>query len=294
MNSADAVGAIQATTPVTVAAAAGMATGDGVAVEATIDDVRLSIPTDAADGIELGEKIQIGLPFAAQAGDATASSIAGVVVYDNHNGSSTVPVITEDGILQIHTVIANADAPQRYDYPIDPPAGASLVQSPDGVVAVVTANGAPLTVFGDAWAKDANGDPVPTHYEVNGNTLTQVVETTEKTAFPVVADPSTGVYSYNCVLQNGSSYFLQPGTALNTCKGSYLQKYINGTKVQTIALTGYGTPANPQAFGTPECYIAIGVGVATVYGPGWLVRFLSGAIGYVASQGLPNITACRG
>lgn len=41
-----------------------------------------------------------------------------------------------------------------------------------------------------SWALDANGKPVPTHYEVNGTTLTQVVEHAAGTAYPVVADPS--------------------------------------------------------------------------------------------------------
>ncbi len=47
-----------------------------------------------------------------------------------------------------------------------------------------------LTTFDPAWAKDANGAPVPTRYEIEGNTLVQVVDFTADTAFPVVADPS--------------------------------------------------------------------------------------------------------
>ena len=82
---------------------------------------------------------------------------------------------------------------------------------------------------------------MPTHYEVHGTTLTQVVDFTEHTAFPVVADPTTtGVYSYNCVLTNGSSYFLKPGEKLSNCKGSYLKKYINGKNVLTVGLVYNG------------------------------------------------------
>jgi hypothetical protein len=36
---------------------------------------------------------------------------------------------------------------------------------------------------------------------------------------------ASSAYTYNCVLTNGSSYFLKPGTALTTCKGSRLQMY---------------------------------------------------------------------
>lgn len=48
------------------------------------------------------------------------------------------------------------------------------------------------------WAKDADGTPVPTYFEVSGGKLTQVVETTSEVRYPVVADPKLtygwGVY----------------------------------------------------------------------------------------------------
>lgn len=47
-----------------------------------------------------------------------------------------------------------------------------------------------VATIGAAWAVDANGTAVPTRYEIDGTTLTQVVETDAQTAFPVVADPS--------------------------------------------------------------------------------------------------------
>ncbi len=296
VNAVDAVTAIQGIAPESLSGLAATRSDSDTAAAATVEGGTVQVPVDPADGLSLGNSVQIGLPFAHHASDATDAQIPGVVAYDNKNGSTTVPLIKADGTLQINTVIKKASAPQRYDYPIDVPDGASLTRDANGTVAVVTADGSPLRVFGEAWAKDANGQDVPTHYEVRGNTLTQVVDVTEHTAFPVVADPTTGVYSYNCVLQNGSSYFIKPGTALSTCKGSRLQKYLNGRVVQTIPLTGYGYPANYRAFGTPECYIALSAGLAlSVYGvPGVLSKFLSGAIAYVASAALPPLTACRG
>jgi hypothetical protein len=47
-----------------------------------------------------------------------------------------------------------------------------------------------ITGFEAAWAKDANGAPVSTRYRLEGNTLVQVVDFDQNTAFPVVADPS--------------------------------------------------------------------------------------------------------
>ncbi|NLC98978.1 MAG: hypothetical protein GX678_07865 [Actinomycetales bacterium] len=48
----------------------------------------------------------------------------------------------------------------------------------------------PVAEIETPWAVDANGEPVETRFELDGNTLTQVIETNNNTAFPVVADPS--------------------------------------------------------------------------------------------------------
>ncbi|MGH1550722.1 hypothetical protein ACRAWB_16665 [Leifsonia poae] len=187
VNAADAVAAIQGVAPESLSDLAAVSRDSDTAAAATVEGGRVEVPVDPADGLSLGNSVQIGLPFAQQASDATDSQLPGVVAYDNKNGSTTVPLIKADGAVQINTVIDNASAPKRYDYPIDVPDWASLTQDANGTVAIVEADGSPLRVLGEAWAKDADGEAVPTHYEVRGNTLTQVVDFTDHTAFPVVA-----------------------------------------------------------------------------------------------------------
>lgn len=58
-----------------------------------------------------------------------------------------------------------------------------------GEVFVVDSQKRVTSAFDAAWAKDANGRPVPTRYRIEGSTLVQVVDFTPGTAFPVVADP---------------------------------------------------------------------------------------------------------
>ncbi|WP_405653545.1 hypothetical protein [Streptomyces sp. RK9] len=58
-----------------------------------------------------------------------------------------------------------------------------------GAVAAVAKNGTFLGGFAAPWAKDVHGNPIPTSYRIDGNTLIQSVQTTDSTAFPVVADP---------------------------------------------------------------------------------------------------------
>ncbi|WP_155885489.1 hypothetical protein [Cryocola sp. 340MFSha3.1] len=293
-NAVDAVAAIEKVAPAAVSEVARDSGDSGTSARMEVGDgTTVSVPLDARAGLHLdapaaAPDITIGLPFADRATAATGSQKAGVVVYDNNNGSSTVPVVHRDGTIQISTVIENAGAPTRYDYPIDVPADAALVEAPDGTVAVVAPDGAPLAVFGAAWAKDADGNPVPTHYRVTGNTLTQVVEHGERTVYPVVADPSTGVYSYNCVLTNGSSYFMAPGSALTNCKGSYLKKYINGAMVKSVALAYNGGGSAVKVTGAGWCIASLAGVAALAWNPltatgAWLLGTASTLLGAYGS-----------
>ncbi len=113
--------------------------------------------------------------------------------YDNGDGSSTVPVTKEDGGVQILTVINSAAAPRSYACGLALPDGAALHTSDDGAVYATTADDELVAAIAPAWAKDANGQAVATDYAISGNTVTQVVEPTASTAYPIVADPYLGV-----------------------------------------------------------------------------------------------------
>lgn len=103
--------------------------------------------------------------------------------------------------------------------------------------------------------------------------------------------PMTGNYEYNCVLSNGSSYFMAPGEALTNCHGSYLQKYLDGRQLSSISLTYGGVVAtNPPVgwvWGT-GCILSVASGVALVVFPPsgaiawWVTGSLTG-MGIVSS-----------
>ncbi|MDN4598799.1 hypothetical protein [Leifsonia virtsii] len=232
VNAADAVAAIQDVAPQAVAGAIAVGgTADAAVQASTADGVKVKVPVDAAAGVQAtlpGGSVSMGLPFAEQATDATASPVPGVVVYDNKNGSSTVPVVRADGTVQISTVIENAKAPKRYDYPVTVPEGQSLQLAPDGSAFVGRVDGQSSTVsavIAAPWAKDAEGNAVATHYEIGGNTLTQVVDFTPSTAFPVVADPSVTFGTYVVVtMSQATAQAINAGSA--------------GTAIALLALTG--------------------------------------------------------
>ncbi|MFI9230914.1 hypothetical protein [Streptomyces rimosus] len=96
---------------------------------------------------------------------------------------------TTDGGIRALAVLKDATAPREQRYDMGLPAGARLAKLDNGAVAAIAKNGTFLGGFATPWAKDANGNPVPTSFRVDGTTLVQSVRTTDSTAFPVVADP---------------------------------------------------------------------------------------------------------
>jgi len=174
------------------------ASADAV-IDQVVDGTSIEVPRDPADGVAIDSPtapaFSVGLPFAGKADDATL--LDGVVAYDNNNGTVTLPVVKDDGSVQVLTTIADANAPTRFEYKLDLPAGATLYVDEFGGAYVLDADGVSLiTSVAPAWATDANGQSVPTHYETTGSALVQIVEhSAAKTAYPVVADPWWG-YQY--------------------------------------------------------------------------------------------------
>lgn len=122
----------------------------------------------------------------------------------------------------------------------------------------------------------------------------QSAPATAQVAPSVAVQPaSTGDYEYICVGTDGSSYSMANGAPLSDCKGSYLQKYINGQQVDSISLTGTGAVASVPA-DKVQCVIWLGktargmvLGIVVVgAGPFTLAGFLT-----KVAVGAPNCTA---
>lgn len=142
----------------------------------------------------------------------------GTVVYDGTNGSANAVIPTESGV-QMVIAIANSEAPTRYDYKVDVPSGGHIEILEDGAV-ILDGSGALVTAVQAPWAKDANGAIVPTHFETDGRTLTQVVgHTNNSYAYPIIADPFwiPAWVMWACgigFLSGGASYYVGGGNSL--------------------------------------------------------------------------------
>lgn len=82
-----------------------------------------------------------------------------------------------------------------------------------------------------------------------------------------VAPAGTGDYEWMCVGIDGSIYSMAPGEPTSNCKGSYLQKYLDGRQLATynLAYNGNGSLADPEA---GSCVLSLAVeGAALVMSP---------------------------
>ena len=88
-------------------------------------------------------------------------------------------------------MITSQDAPTTYLYQFDLPEGTTIERDGQGLWFL---NGDEVVGgLAPAWAKDAEGREVPTGYEVDGTSVTQIVEHNSAFTCPVVADPWLGI-----------------------------------------------------------------------------------------------------
>lgn len=120
-------------------------------------------------------------------------ALNGNVIYTDPAGPvDTVAQPTLEGGARTFQVIKNATAPHEYTSVMQLPPGATLTPFDGDTVLVSSGTDENPVTHGliDApWARDANGNDVPTSYRIEGSKLIQVVDFTSTTAFPVVADP---------------------------------------------------------------------------------------------------------
>jgi hypothetical protein len=132
--------------------------------------------------------VRVSIPNADKAKPAVRMSNGGVT-YPGTGGSAQSVIPNKDG-FQLLTTIGNAEAPTRYTYLVNVPSGGKVEITENGNANVVSDTGKSMLIAPKAWAKDANGKSVPTHFETDGKSLTQVVEHTNGNyAYPIVADP---------------------------------------------------------------------------------------------------------
>ncbi len=158
-------------------------------------DITVVAPKTASGSVEVAlegvDSFSLGLP-----GSKSIPGIAGgdgTIVYPDAARSADLAVQpTNDGGVRTLVTIKDGSASKEWRFPLTLPEGATAELQSDGSVELTAETEGASIVIGriaPPWAKDANGEAVPTSYRVERTTLVQDVDFTEDTAFPVVADP---------------------------------------------------------------------------------------------------------
>ncbi len=151
-----------------------------------------------------GANIAIGLP----ATGAERSDNGLTTVYGGAVSASAIAVEpTRDGLRALIT-IQNSMAPERYAFPISGDA-ARLVNTGDGSVVAYDSSMAPIAMLAPAWARDAGGRAVPSHYELDGTTVIQVVEHRAGGTVVVVLG---GLFVWQALRDDGGGDHRPPGS----------------------------------------------------------------------------------
>jgi len=155
------------------------------------DDVELPEDADEPAVLSVGESaLEMSIPSSGEA-EAVDDSTA---VFSDGDASIAVQSTAEGMRALIH--IDSADAPERYEFEMGGDV-AALEPAPGGGVVALNADGEAIAIAPAPWAVDADGVDVPTHFEIEGTELIQVVEHRDGDfAYGIVADPWWNPFSW--------------------------------------------------------------------------------------------------
>ena len=185
-------------------------TPDGLVYD--VDSGAVTTPLEPSEPVKMtidGVDYAVALPVSADA--VLASDDPPAPTFDNNNGSST-SVVVKDDHLTFASILEDVSAPSHYSYDYSQ-MGELRQDLVDGAVSVWR-DGVMISSLYDPWAVDATGTSVPTHYVVDGSTLTQVVDhTAREYVYPIVADPTQ-------TLPGSNSYYSKIVLNINSGAGT--------------------------------------------------------------------------
>ncbi|MBD3943255.1 hypothetical protein IF188_16300 [Microbacterium sp. NEAU-LLC] len=179
----------------------------------TTADAALTIESGAGLIIELDSTFHD--PLRVDAGPVQTVEIAdeGTAVFASADYAVT-PLPQDDGSVQIVNVLESSAAPERFDYHLSSTSALTLEIQDTGSVLVLNAAGEFVGGVAPPWAFDATGAVVPTHFEVAGSTLSQVIDHQGRAyTYPISADPYLGHNLWGSITEGSANG--QPTVNLN-------------------------------------------------------------------------------
>lgn len=170
-------------------------------VDVELNDVRIVIPVNSSRPITLSNgrdrNLQMQLVIGSNGGIGRKVT-AGISSFEQNNGSLTVPIIKDDGSLQVTNIILDSAAPEEFEFDFKGNSDLKLVESSGQVFVLKSGNFAGALAL--PWARDALGRVVETHYSVSGTKVKQTVKhQTGNFAYPLVSDPWLGINLFSSI-----------------------------------------------------------------------------------------------
>ncbi|WP_158297050.1 hypothetical protein [Zhihengliuella sp. ISTPL4] len=244
--------------------------GDNDAVESMLEQAEMigvgaPTPTHADPAVlhENGGAITADLPagdLRVSLGDATGSgSISRSGQYTLAHGSSVTYAVShpDDRKTRFAAILdSTTDGPPEWTFEHD----IRLTLLDNGTVSISNATSF-LGGIDAPWAVDADGRSLPTHYEVSGSTLTQIVDTTGA-SFPVVADPTVNFFGPYIQVHLNKTESVAAVATYATCAAVLSKSPVPFAKALQIACTtvaGFST-ANLAGGKCVSIHYVVGVG----------------------------------
>lgn len=174
-----------------------------------------------------------------------ADDASAVRINDVAEGIDYVAATDSTGI-SVLIEIASRTSSHEHQFDIGLPAGARLFMSEDGSIDVLGDDRYSIGTFEAPWAIDANGNMIPTWYNIEGDTITQVVESNNSTVYPVIADPK---FTWGWV--TGTVYFNRQETGWLCASGR--------AALGWMAISGFWHPLLLTAVFIYSAYICLAV-----------------------------------
>lgn len=259
--------------PATAQAAASGESSDIADVLEDAETVAVGTPTPSGvespvlkvDGADASVALN-GIGTDVTLGDSEGAEISEADQYTIAEGESVTYAVSfpEEGATRLSAILS---APPS-DYPEWTfGSDAQLLLLDDGSVSVSDADGF-LGGIEAPWAVDAAGQSLPTHYEISGSTLTQIVDT-RGAAFPVVADPTVQFYGpYIQVHLNKAESRLAVG-GYAACAGVLSKSPVPFAKLLQVSCTTVAAIGATQLVGNRCISIHYVVGVGGPAGVWW-------------------------
>lgn len=183
-------------------------------------EVKAEANIELSDGSTHGLSIQV-------ADTAANSELAGSkAIVDSKFGQTTVTA--ESGTFSLVTLTEVATPKLAVKFNLSSGLPVMGTELGNGKTSLNDSNGVYLGTLDKPWALDANGNSLPTHFELQSNTLVQVVDTSGDVAFPVTSDPSWSYgldisYRYSLLQSTYSASYVT--SRLKGCFNCYFPVY---------------------------------------------------------------------